>query len=36
MAKFSNPYMGTSKLDFAADDPSLTDAITQMGIGDPD
>ena len=35
IAKFSNPYMGTSKLDFAADDPSLTDAITQMGIGDP-
>lgn len=36
VAKFSNPYMGTSKLDFAANDPGLTDAIAQMGIGDPD
>jgi catechol 2,3-dioxygenase len=36
IAKFSNPYIGTRKLDFAPGAPGLTDAITQMGIGDPD
>lgn len=34
IAKFSNPYMGMSKLDFAADDPSLGEVIAQLGIGD--
>jgi len=34
IAKFSNPYMGMSKLDFAPDDPSLSDVVTQSGITD--
>jgi catechol 2,3-dioxygenase len=35
IAKFRNPYMGTRKLDFAPDEPSLTDAISQLGVGAP-
>ena len=31
IAKFANPYLGMSKLDFAPDDPSLRDVITQLG-----
>ena len=32
IAKFPNPYMGTNKLEFATDEPSLVEAIAQMGI----
>jgi catechol 2,3-dioxygenase len=33
IAKFPNPYLGTAKLDFAQEDPSLTEAIATLGIG---
>jgi catechol 2,3-dioxygenase len=33
IAKFVNPYLGMSKLDFAPDDPGLVDAIAELGVG---
>ncbi len=35
IAKFSNPYLGTEKLDFAQNEPSLMEAIASLGIGNP-
>jgi catechol 2,3-dioxygenase len=33
IASFPNPYLGMEKLDFAADEPGLRDAIAQLGMG---
>lgn len=33
IAKFPNPYLGTSKLDFAPDDPGIAEAFAQMRAG---
>ncbi len=32
IAKFPNPYLGTSKLEFAREDPSLDEAMARLGI----
>jgi catechol 2,3-dioxygenase len=36
IAKLPNAYLGMRKLDFATEDPGLSDAIAELGIGDSD
>jgi catechol 2,3-dioxygenase len=33
MAKFTNPYMGMAKLDFAQEEKGLMDVIASLGAG---